>query len=284
MRITETCRDCLLSRVRFEAELCTEDTAIVEEAVRASRTLLDSLFEDDVPAPVIASAVHRCCYRTVGAVDPYRTLKYQDTRTARDVVAKVRHLITDFPSAIRAAVIGNAMDYGVMGHTIAEDFISFFKAEFEKGLFIDDSDEIAKAARRVVYFMDNTGESFFDRILIEELKHLGAYVTVAVKHAPILNDVTLDEARDAGIDEVADHLTTTGGGAEIGVNLKLIPDDLKDAIQSSTLIISKGLANYESLSDYSNLPPVAYLLVAKCDPIAEKLGVPKGAKIAHIIR
>jgi Uncharacterized conserved protein len=176
------------------------------------------------------------------------------------------------------------MDYGVMGHTIAEDFVSFFKAEFEKGLFIDDSDEIAKAARRVVYFMDNTGESFFDRILIEELKHLGAYVTVAVKQAPILNDVTLDEARDAGIDEVADHLTTTGGGAEIGVNLKLIPDDLLDAIQSATLIISKGLANYESLSDYSKLPPVAYLLVAKCDPIAERFNVPKGAKIAHIIR
>jgi len=284
MRITETCRDCLLSRVRFEAELCTEDKTIIEEAVRTSRTLLDSLFEDDVPAPVIASAVHRCCYRSVGAVDPYRTLKYQDTRTARDVVAKVRPLITDLSTAIRAAVIGNSMDYGVMGHTIAEDFVSFFKSEFEKGLAIDDSEEIARAARRVVYFMDNTGESFFDRILIEELKHLGAHVTVAVKEAPILNDVTLNEARDAGIDEVADHLTITGGGAELGVNLDLIPDDLKEAIRSATLIISKGLANYESLSDYSGLPPVAYLLVAKCDPIAEKINVPKGAKIAHIIR
>lgn len=284
MRITETCRDCLLSRVRFEAELCTEDKTIIEEAVRTSSTLLDSLFEDDVPAPVIASAVHRCCYRTVGAVDPYRTLKYQDTRTARDVVAKVRPLITDLSTAIRAAVIGNAMDYGVRGHTIAEDFTSFFKSEFEKGLVIDDSEEIEKAARRVVYFMDNTGESFFDRILIEELKHLGAHVTVAVKEAPILNDVTLNEARDAGIDEVADHLTITGGGAELGVNLDLIPDDLKEAIRHATLIISKGLANYESLSDYSNLPPVAYLLVAKCDPIADKLGVPKGAMIANIIR
>ncbi len=284
MRITETCRDCLLSRVRFEAELCTEDKTIIEEAVRASRTLLDSLFEDDVPAPVIASAVHRCCYRSVGAVDPYRTLKYQDTRTARDVVAKVRPLITDLSTAIRAAVIGNSMDYGVKGHTIAEDFVSFFKSEFEKGLAIDDSEEIARAARRVVYFMDNTGESFFDRILIEELKHLGAHVTVAVKEAPILNDVTLNEARDAGIDEVADHLTITGGGAELGVNLDQIPGDLKDAIRSATLIISKGLANYESLSDYSGLPPVAYLLVAKCDPIAEKINVPKGAKIAHIIR
>lgn len=284
MRITDTCRDCLLSRVRFEAELCTEDGAKIEEAVSTSSELLDSLFMDSVPAPVIASAVHRCCYRTVGAVDPYRTLKYQDTRIARDVASKIRLLISDLPSAVRAAVIGNAMDYGVMGHSIAQDFTGYFKGEFEKGLYIDDSEEIAKNSRRVVYLMDNTGEILFDRILIEELKHLGAHVTVAVKEAPILNDATLDEARDAGIEEVADHLTTTGGGAELGINLDLIPADLKDAIRQATLIISKGLANYESLSDYTGLPPVAYLLVAKCDPIAERLGVPKGALIARFIR
>ncbi|MDO8841465.1 DUF89 domain-containing protein [Methanocalculus sp.] len=284
MRITDDCRDCLLSRVQFQAALCTEDKGTIEEAQRAARSLLDTIWNDDVPAPVIAGAVHRCCYRTVGSTDPYRTLKYKDTLAARDVVAKIRPLISDFNSAVCAAVIGNAMDYGVLGHSISEDFTNYFRHEFSKGLYHDDSEEIAKLTRRVFYLTDNTGEILFDKILIEELKHLGAHVTVAVKDAPILNDATLDEARDAGIEEVADHLTTTGGGAELGINLDLIPPDLASAIKKATLIISKGLANYESLSDYSNLPPVAYLMMVKCEPIARILGVPKGVKIARLIR
>jgi len=40
------------------------------------------------------------------------------------------------------------------------------------------------------------------------------------------------------------------------------------------------MANYESLSDYSDIPPVAYLLAAKCPPIAEDIGVPVGSLVA----
>ncbi len=284
MRITDDCRDCLLSRVRFEASLCTNDPNRIDEAVDAARILLEERWYDEVPAPVIAGAVHRCCYKTVGSTDPYRTLKYADTQTAREVLLKVRPCITDLRSAILAATIGNSIDYGVLGHTIAEDYTEFFRREFEEGLYHDDSDEIAERARRVVYFTDNTGEILFDKLLIEELKNLGAHVTVAVKEAPMLNDATLDEARDAGIEEVADHLTTTGGGAELGVNLTSIPADLRQALQKATLIISKGLANYESLSDYKGLPPIAALMMVKCEPVARDLGVPKGVKIARILR
>ncbi len=283
MKITKECRDCLLSRVQFGASLVTSDQVVIKEAVNAAQSLLSSRWHDDVPAPVIASAVHRCCYHTIGSTDPYWRLKYNDTLTAREVVARIRPMINDFQSAVCAATIGNALDYGVMGHSISDDFTAFFREEFKKGLYHDDSEEIAALSRRTVYFADNTGEILFDRILIEELKHLGAHVTVAVKEKPILNDATLKEARDAGIDQVADHLTTTGGGAELGVNLDLIPPDLKGAMMGATLIIAKGLANYESLSHYTSLPPVAYLLVAKCEPIAQSLNVPKGAKIARII-
>ncbi|MBR1367962.1 hypothetical protein RJ53_00015 [Methanocalculus chunghsingensis] len=284
MRITDDCRDCLLSRVRFEASLCTDDPDRIDEAVDSAKILLEERWNDDVPAPVIAGAVHRCCYKSVGSTDPYRALKYNDTKTAREVLVKVRPYITDFKSAIIAATIGNSIDYGVLGHTIAEDYTGFFRREFEDGLYHDDSDEIAERARRVVYLTDNTGEILFDKLLIEELKNLGAHVTVAVKEAPMLNDATLDEARDAGIEEVADHLTTTGGGAELGINLNCIPVDLQQALQRATLIISKGLANYESLSEYKELPPIAVLMMVKCEPIARDLGVPKGVKIARILR
>ncbi|MBR6011406.1 MAG: DUF89 family protein, partial [Methanomicrobium sp.] len=56
-------------------------------------------------------------------------------------------------------------------------------------------------------------------------------------------------------------------------------------ISKATLIISKGMANYESLSEYKKkmkLPPVAYLMMVKCVPISEDIGIPKGSRIAYL--
>jgi hypothetical protein len=84
------------------------------------------------------------------------------------------------------------------------------------------------------------------------------------------------------MDRYAEVVTTTGCGCEIGVRLDCMPDLLAQAMETCTLVIAKGMANYESLSEYSNLPPVAYLMAAKCDPIAEEVGVPRGSKIAML--
>jgi damage-control phosphatase, subfamily I len=129
---------------------------------------------------------------------------------------------------------------------------------------------------------DNCGEIVLDRLLIKFLKERGSRITLAVKEAPILNDATLQDARDLGFNVIADKLTTTGGGAEIGICREMIPDDLRQAISECTVIIAKGMANFESLSEMDNLPPVAYLLAAKCKPVADELGVPVGSKVAML--
>ena len=121
-----------------------------------------------------------------------------------------------------------------------------------------------------------------DLILIGFLKDRGSHVTVAVRDAPILNDATMEDALALGFDKVADCLTTTGGGAEIGLDMAKMPADLATAIDSCTIIISKGMANYESLSENDDLPPVAYLMCVKCGMIAEDTGIAKGSKIAML--
>jgi uncharacterized protein with ATP-grasp and redox domains len=109
-------------------------------------------------------------------------------------------------------------------------------------------------------------------------------VTVAVRDAPILNDATMEDALAFGFDRVADLLTTTGGGAEIGLDREKMPADLAQAVDQCTIIISKGMANYESLSEYDYLPPVAYLMCVKCEMIAEDSEIPRGSKIALLRR
>ena len=98
-----------------------------------------------------------------------------------------------------------------------------------------------------MYLTDNCGEIVFDRLLVGFLKDRGAHVTVAVRDAPILNDATMEDAIRFGFDRVADCLTTTGGGAEIGLDMDKMPAALSRAIDDCTIIIAKGMANYESL-------------------------------------
>ena len=137
-------------------------------------------------------------------------------------------------------------------------------------------------SQRVVYLTDNCGEIVFDRLLAGFLKARGSHVTVAVRDAPILNDATMEDALALGFDRIADCLTTTGGGAEIGLDMAKMPADLAKAIDECTIIISKGMANYESLSEYRNLPPVAYLMCVKCEMIAGDTGIARDSKIAML--
>jgi uncharacterized protein with ATP-grasp and redox domains len=230
--------------------------------------------------PQIASRIHRSAYEILGNPDPFAELKTLGNQQAMEVCKDIRKNLSSFREYILASVIGNTFDYGVKGHTVEDNFSVFFQREFARGLTIDDTDKIIPLCSRVVYLSDNCGEIVLDRLLIEYLRSQGSHVTLAVKDAPILNDATLKDARELGLDKRVDLLTTTGGGAEIGLCMENIPDDLRNAISRCTIIIAKGMANFESLSEIINLPPVAYLLAAKCKPVADEVGVPVGSKIA----
>jgi damage-control phosphatase, subfamily I len=284
MKMTDTCSDCLLSRVRLECSLCHADPVLTEKTVSCCADIIDELFHAPLSHPQIASRLHRSAYAMLGCSDPFLELKRSGNRQAADVCRQVRGRLHTFRDFVLAAVIANIFDYGVKGHSVAEDFLSFFNAEFERGLTHDQTEAILPLCSRVVYLSDNCGEIVFDRLLIQFLKSRGAHVTLAVKDAPILNDATLEDARSLGLGGIVDLLTTTGGGAEIGICMENIPDDLREAIGSCTIIIAKGMANFESLSEMHNLPPVAYLLAAKCKPVGDEAGVPVGSRIAILRR
>jgi uncharacterized protein with ATP-grasp and redox domains len=284
MKITDTCVDCLLSRVSLECMLCGADAEQSDKAVRICRQVMEELRNQPLSHPQIATRIHRRAYELLKNPDPFFELKQSGNRQAMEVCQEVRGRLHTFRDIVHAAVIANIFDYGVKGHEVTTDFFSFFNDEINKDLYIDDTDRILPLCRKVVYLTDNCGEIVFDKLLIRYLKAQGAYITLAAKETPILNDATLEDARALGLDRIVDRITTTGGGsrAEIGFNPELIPDDLKEAIENCTIIIAKGMANFESIMEIDNLPPVAYLLAAKCGPVAHELGVPVGVKVAKL--
>jgi hypothetical protein len=282
VRITDPCIDCLISRVALECRLVGVDPNTTLQTTNACRDLLISLKDEQLSHPQIASRVHQHAYGLLNSTDPFRELKVQGNAEAIRVCREVRHGLSTFRDFVLASVIGNTFDYGVKGHTVTDDFSTFFRQEFEKGLVIDDTDRILPLTQRVVYLSDNCGEIVFDRLLIQYLKARGSQVTLAVKALPALNDATLEDARMLSLDHIANCLTTNSTAAEIGLCPEEAPPALKEALSRCTLVIAKGMANFESLFERSKLPPVAYLMAAKCQPVAQEAGVPVGSKIAML--
>ncbi|HJJ36842.1 MAG TPA: ARMT1-like domain-containing protein [Methanocorpusculum sp.] len=271
MKLALDCRDCLMNKVRSQASAYISDAALLTTVVGECERIFDEGAAKNEGAAVTAGRIHRYCYSVVHEKDLYQDIKDRDNRRAVDVLNAVSSRIVTLHDALIASVLGNAMDYGVTGHTVAENFTEFFSEIFSHGLALDDSADFFRKIDRVVYFTDNCGEVIFDMRFIEELKKNGSHVTVVVKDGPMLNDVTMREARMCGVDTVADALFIGGEGQLLGSHPPHFPQEVREAVDRATLIIAKGLANYESLTEYVLDKPVAYLMMIKCDAVGRHI-------------
>ncbi len=281
MTLDKRCSTCLLSRVSYEGISAGAEPDTITHVEKEAQQLIATLL--DHPAwshPMIASFLHRTVYAMFSCPDPFVQIKAHSDAESLAVAMKVKNRLQTFSDYVLASVIANTFDYAVEGHDVTTDFYAFFEENFAKGLDIDHTNEILALSSRVVYFTDNCGEIVFDHLLLQYLYNQGAHLTVVVRDAPILNDATRKEAEALGIAEVCDLLIGSGAGTEHGIRFDLLPPVVLDALDDCTLIIAKGMANYESLREFCGLPPIAYLLSAKCLPIAEELHVSRGAKIA----
>lgn len=237
----------------------------------------------------VATLVHRSAYDAMGVKDPYIELKIRADEIAEGYLEGLEKMISvsDDPmrTAIRISIIGNIMDFG-SGIAIDDpnEFEGMFSDLLDQEIKADDT-EMAKSlierSGTVIYVFDNCGESQFDKLLIREIRKKGKKVVGVVRGEPILNDVSLDDAMRIGLEKEVDELLTTGGFA-IGMDMRTIPDELKERICEAGIMIAKGMANYESLSDVDINIPVAYILKAKCGPVADSLGVNIGDNVVKI--
>ena len=260
-----------MNKIRSQASSLISDETLLSTLVRDCERIFDEGFSRHEGAAVTAGNIHRYCYSAVHETDLYQDIKDRDNHRAGDVLNAVSSRISTLHDALIAAVLGNAIDYGVTGHRVAENFTEFFSEIFSHGLAQDDSNEFFRMIDRVVYFTDNCGEVIFDMQFIEELKKCGSHVTVVVKDGPMLNDVTMREAWMIGLDTVADAVYIGGKGQLLGTHPPEFPPEVREAVGCATLIIAKGLANYESLTEYELDTPVAYLMMIKCDAVGRHI-------------
>ncbi len=211
-----------------------------------------------------------------GIADPYYEEKQQSNRLALDLYQewKPRVLASDqpFQLALRLSIAGNIMDYGANQHFNLDRTIEQVLAA---GFAIDHTDRLKdhiRTAGHIMYLGDNAGEIVFDKLLIETMMHPNVYY--AVKGGPAINDATMDDAIVTGMDSVADVIST---GYDVSSTILEKSDpEFRFLYETADLILSKGQGNFEGLLK-ENDPRLFFLLMVKCDLIAEKIGVPKGS-------
>lgn len=287
MRPSPDCVPCLMRRVLFQARLLGNGTE--EQAVSAAVRAYADNMSTATNSARLATLAHRAAYDAMGCDDPYRELKSRSDEIALGHLPSMERLVEEaddrFRTAVLISIIGNVMDFG-SGISIddpgefdeqVEDLLARGVDPEAVGRFREKVD----ASENIVYIFDNCGESQFDRLLIRELRRMGKRVVGVVRGAPILNDVTLEDAVRIGLDDELDRMLTTNAFA-IGVDLDLIGADLREELASADLIVAKGMANYESLSDERPGAPVVYLMRAKCIPVAASLGVEVGTNVVHL--
>jgi len=188
--------------------------------------------------------------------------------------------------AVKVSLVGNALDFGTGVYKISlehfrQEFCNMLNAE----IVLDESEELLGSlhnAKEILYVLDNAGEIVFDRLFIEEIKNLGKGVVAAVRGSKVQNDVTLTDASDVRLWEVAEVITTGCGVA--GILLKSCSKEFLEYIKRADLVILKGQGNYQSVDEVLKLrnKGLAFLLRVKCNPVAKDLGVDVGDFVVKV--
>jgi uncharacterized protein with ATP-grasp and redox domains len=286
MQMEADCIPCLLGRVLFETNLCTPEKK--SEVMRECVKVLCVKYRHNVNSAVTATAVHRRAYDLLECMDPYADLKKRSNEVAGGLFEKAKAFVESAKDPLEAAslvaIAGNVLDFGIgAALETPEKLASEFDSLVYQGLAINDVPRmkgIIENAEDVVYLLDNCGEIVFDRLLVAELKWFGVRVVGVVKGEPILTDATEEDAASTGIDELFDEVLTTESFA-VGIDLERIGELLRKELKNADLIVSKGMANFESLSD-TDLRPIAYLLRAKCLPVAKAIGAKKEDNVVKV--
>ncbi|MCD6513123.1 MAG: DUF89 family protein [Thermoplasmata archaeon] len=286
MKMKPRCIPCLLNRIIFESELAGADEEKIAEIMSAAVKKIGELYNNKNSSAYIATNIHALAYEMLGISDPYKELKKRSNEIAIKLLPKVEKMISSSSNPVKTAMIAsiaaNSLDFGIAGSAPVKEMEKKLQQYMDEGLYHDDFDKMEKYFDgSIVYLTDNCGEAVFDLVVCRELKKkYGIKITLVPKKQPVLTDATYSDILSMKLSQNVDEIISTGGFA-VGIDVEKMPEKLKDRFENASLIISKGMANYEALSEES-FKPIAYLMRVKCKSIGDDIGMPVNSNIIKL--
>ncbi len=268
MKVKPFCRYCLKGLAERVVGLSGGDHAVLQ----SSFDLIDGLFTPERSPTAISNPLLRHIKQQTGAYDPFKEQKAAEFRQAVAARERLSPLFDGtLEGALRSAAFGNGGDF-------------FVDHDYDTGDFRFSGD-VAKIAdrvyisRKILILGDNIGDFVFDIPLVNLLKESGKEVFYAVKEHPVQNDLSVVDVRAFGMERMCADIISTGTD-EVGIREEAMTGTVRGCWQDGSLIIAKGMGNYEPISEFDKARPVVYVMKVKCRSVAEALGRTVGDYIA----
>ena len=274
MKIDEACVGCIIKQ-----------SLKVAHAINASQSLEHTLlttvedmsqnFSFELSPPEIAADVYETMAQLAQKEDLYDEVKALSTRKALSFMPLLKEQLlrskNTLLTATKIAVAGNVIDLAAeVEFDLKEELDKIFHTEFAHNDFEKLQERLANA-KNVVILGDNVGEHIFDHLYIQTLQELYPQIAFSymVRGTPIINDVTLKEAKEAGFDTLCELVDS--GVNTPGFTYNRANPYAQKLFDQADLVISKGMGNYECLTP-SHKEGICFLLKVKCNVVASSLG------------
>ena len=248
-------------------ERATRNPTLRQAAIDAVAELLDLrkangvYVIEDFTFEEIWGSVSEIVTLCTGNPDPYRRDKLKARKTAINLLSQFSDC--DWLERLKLVIAGNIIDYSSVRivaklQETPHYFDLVFREAIHASLAIDCFDRFRLTAiegelKRILWLIDNDGESVFDLWLIESLAERGHQITVVGKAEPITNDATLDDLRELAAhphfrklqEQIAGgnvRLISSGSNTP-GTNLYQATSEFANALLDTDLVISKGQGN-----------------------------------------
>ena len=275
MKISYECGACFLRQAREAMDLATDDDDLKIEINGEIFKFLAKTFKKGTNSNKTGSYIHNLIKEKTNCHDPYINEKRLGNEIALKYLPLAQNILDEndtLENRVKIAIVGNILDFGAF--ELSEDIEKLIKDSLNKDLAVKDIsfENALKKYDNVLYLVDNTGEIVFDKLLLSKIQEYDLDITIAVKSQPILNDACMEDAISTGLNEFGEIVEI--GAGTVGYVDSEISDEFREIFNAHEFVISKGMGNYEGLTEIDlSEKEVFFLLCAKCGTIAKDIGV-----------
>ncbi|MCD8119492.1 MAG: ARMT1-like domain-containing protein [Lachnospiraceae bacterium] len=234
----------------------------------------------DVCSPVILHQINELRREIFGSVHDYAEEKsYYNhllLKKEQGIREKIHAAEDSLLTAMQFSLVGNYIDFSAV-ENVEEEYLEKLLKEVEKSCVTGDAWDRLKhdlgSLRNLLFLTDNAGEGVLDKLFLEVIReyypHLN--VKVMVRGESVLNDMTMEDATEIGLQDVAEVYDNGNGIA--GTWLPELSPQAKTIWEEADVIIAKGQGNYETLRLCGE--NIYFIFLCKCEMFCRNFQVPQ---------
>ena len=279
MQFSTYCIECLTRR---QAKLLHAQND-EEKAFACFKEMMQAMIDApaNVAAPFVVEKFNRIFARYFTDTDRYAQIKRDSNAfvlrqrdKARAAIAAAKDPVL---MALRYARAGNYIDFGTLDGQVSDAQLTALlngahRDAVNPGEYAAFRADLDKA-QRLLYLTDNDGEIVLDMLLIEALQKTYPHLElcVCVRGGPILNDATMEDAREIGLTELVRVIDS--GAAMGGTQIGYVGEALTHELERADVILAKGQGNFETM--WGCGLNVYYAFLCKCGWFTKLFRVPR---------